>query len=170
MWRKTLSVLLAAILVLSICLVPALADESPSWEIDSKILVKLSEDISVDDWYGNGENRALLAAIAMAEMLWSEACDATEETMTFAATEGAIYVARDGESLTVWFFGENELVYVVYAASSDTMAAAMASLGYSAAEYTMSALRDKGNFASYIEVSQSEFAQALSNLADALAE
>ena len=59
---------------------------------------------------------------------------------------------------------------MVYAASSDTMAAAMANLGYNAAEYTMSALRDKGNFASYIEVPQSEFAQALNNLADALEE
>ena len=63
-----------------------------------------------DQQSGDGENRALLAAIAMAEMLWSEACDATEDTMTFAATEGTIYVARDGESLTVWFFGENEVV------------------------------------------------------------
>lgn len=123
-----------------------------------------------DQQSGDGENRDLLAAIAMAEMLWSEACDATEDTMTFAATEGTIYVARDGESLTVWFFGENEVVYVVYAASSDTMAAAMANLGYNAAEYTMSALRDKGNFASYIEVPQSEFAQALNNLEDALEE
>lgn len=78
MWRKTLSVLLCAILGLSVCLAPALADESPSWEIDSKILVTLSDDVSVDDWYGDGENRALLAAIAMAEMLWSEACDAPQ--------------------------------------------------------------------------------------------
>lgn len=31
-----------------------------------------------DQQSGDGENRALLAAIAMAEMLWSEACDAPQ--------------------------------------------------------------------------------------------
>ena len=100
---------LFAVLLVVVVALGSVAYASDEIMISPEIMGAL--DLTAAEWYGNEAYNELLAALVMLQMSENEA--ATDVVFS-AFWKEAIYIAKDGLTLQLYFFGDDSVLVVLY--------------------------------------------------------
>ena len=150
--KKILALILSLVLAFSVTSM-ASAELGATLTLEPKLLSIMDQTSS--EWYGDSTSRVLLATCALMDVILSD-YEVLSDIAGEAVLNDCIYVATDGTSLLVMFFGDEQVVTVSYLPTFDMLSAFYANGGSTAGSYFMSSLKSEGLITSYYTVSSED--------------
>ena len=165
---KRMIALLLAVLLMTAMAGGALADDDASVNVlDLTLLDQAS--YTAADWWENYTSKTVLAVCTYCDIVLDDNA-AWERIADEATKDGKIYVARADDCLTIYFFGDTELVSVFYVPSIKMAMVIAADLPASTAAASMAKLKTDGTISEYTAIDREDFSTAFGVLIEMINE
>lgn len=153
--KRILAVALVFIHLLTLNISSVYAEsEYSSFSFEPRLLS--AADVSASDWYETEEMRALFCATAAMDIVLQKK-DEYSSAVISALYAGCSYMAKDGFTLSAYYFGEEQAVllfYVPLTGECEVVIREMSAI--SLADFLMAGLKRAGNITSYYAVENSD--------------
>lgn len=167
MFKKITACALAVLLLLTG--VTAFADED-SFEITPVILPEL--DMTATAFYASADSRVLFVTGALIEVIFAKN-EPAQEIAAEALIADRVYVAKNNDILSIYWWGDNDCLLLLYRPSTNEMMGGIVNAGGATitntlANSAMTSLKNEGSFQSYYKVDGTAVITLLSELVDSL--
>lgn len=147
--KKFVSLLLACVLIFSL---PIHVHAESSDSIKFTPIGFSTLGFTATEWFSTETNRTILATVALLEYLYTINDETLAAISVNALANNAVYVGRDSWNLMIFFFGDNEMTYIIYNPYTEDAYASLITVSYQNADFSMQYLVADGMISSYYQV------------------
>ena len=162
--KKILALILSLVLAFSVA-GTALAEAGQTLTLEPKLLSIM--DRTAAQWYEDNTAHVILATCALMDLILSD-YEVLSDIAGEAVLNDCIYVAKDGVSLYILFFGDDQVVTTCYCPALDSLDCFYTSGGSSVGSYFMTSLKSDGLITAYNKVSSEDVMTAFQMILDIL--